>query len=381
MKPESASPPPPARAPGAAVVRWGRALGLGIGVWLLGLLLFPPAYTPWAAPTAVPAANADGLPDFALGRVPALLSQLAHPLGGDPAAAPLPNALRWRLLPPAVGHVLGLSPAAYFTGALLAAAALLVVVAYFLLAAGLSPAAAAAATGLVATSSAFFVATGWVGQFDALYLTGLVVFVFARGRVAPAVACALAPWCDERFLLILPACAMLRYQRIGRLDWLPWALGALAPYVLARLIALGLGDGTVARQWAIQQQALADYWPRIGLGWWMGFRAAWPLVLAGLLWPLAGPARRHGLHAAAVGAGLVAVAVLAWDLSRSVAILLPYLMHGAIVLAGWAPRRAPALLAALVAINLLLPATHVVGPVQAPITARLPALLGMPGAR
>ena len=45
------------------------------------------------------------------------------------------------------------------------------------------------------------------------------------------------------------------------------------------------------------------------------------------------------------------------------------------------PRRAPALLAALVAINLLLPATHVVGPVQAPITARLPALLGMPGAR
>lgn len=346
---------------------------------LLGLFLFPPAYAPWTAAEAVPAV-ANGVPDFALGRVPALLSQLAHPLGGDPAGAPLPNALRWRLLPPAVGHVLGLPPAAYFTGALLAAVALLVVVAYFLLAAGLSPAAAAATTGLVATSSAFFVSTGWVGQFDALYLTGLVVFVFARGRVAPAVACALAPWCDERFLLVLPACALLRYRRTGGLDWLPGAVGALAPYVLARLVALGLGDGTVARQWAIQQAALADYWPQIGRGWWMGFRAGWPLVLAGLLLPLAS-FRLRGLHAAAVGVGLLAVAVLAWDLSRSIAVLLPYLLHGATRLAAWAPRRAAALLAGLVALNLLLPAAHVVGPVQAPISARLPALLGLTGAR
>jgi len=354
---------------------------VGLGLWLLGLFLYPPPYTPWEAPTAVPVAAPDGLPDFALGRVPALQAQLAAPLGGDPAAAPLPNALRWRLLPPALGHALGLSPAACFAGATLAAAALLVVVAYFLLDAGLTLAGAAAATGLVATSSAFFVSTGWVGQFDALYLIALVVFVFARGTIAPAVACALAPWCDERFLLLLPACALLRYRRTGGLAWLPGTLVALAPYLLARLVALGLGDGTVARQWAIQQQALGDYWPRITAGWWMGFRAAWPLVLAGLVLPLAGPRRARTLHAAALAAGLAAVVVLAWDLSRSIAVLLPWFLHGTIAVAALAPRRVPALLAGLVLLNLLLPATHVVGPVQAPIAARVPAWLGLPWGR
>ena len=89
----------------------------------------------------------------------------------------------------------------------------------------------------------------------------------------------------------------------------------------------------------------------------MGFRAGWlPILYAAFFF------RRHAFGAVpALGAlSLLVMMVLASDLSRSAAIVLPLLVAGLIVAPRYHPRWTTFGLALVLAANLALPALHVV---------------------
>jgi hypothetical protein len=309
-------------------------------------------------------------------RAPLLLAQLRNPvhwdrldwLGTNQVDSVLANgnALRWRLLPPVVGRLLYLPPTLYLALPWAGVAALLGLVALYGYRETRDVTSAVALVSLATTSAPYFVGTGWL-SFDPFYVVGLVAFCLSPSTAVMLAACALAPWLDERFLLMLPACACARWALYPDRRRQLWAVAAILPYVAARLAALAMGDTSVATQVRFQTVGLADelrycatYLP---LGLFEGFRAGWPVLFAGaaLLWSrCAGRAERLALGAAAL-AGLGATFFLAWDSSRSSAVFLPLLVLGCNVV--WARRALPWLALA----NLALPAAHVYGDAFVPL--------------
>jgi len=300
----------------------------------------------------------------------------------DPAvqAPEMPNALRWRLLPPVVGHALGLSVPVFLL--LPAAGAVLLLGVTTRLAQRVTqswPAVFFTAI-IAATSSAFFVATGWLAQFDAFYLLALLGVAFAERALVIGLLCALGPWCDERFLLALPVCLLVRGVRRGGIYrdmiW-PVALGLL-PYLACRGWAVLRHEPSVAAQLRMQQEGYGRYLSQELLGWWMGFRAGWVLVLSALvaLWR-----EQRLLTILALVAGIGGTTLLAWDVSRSAAILWPCLVYGTWRLHQAWPVQAWKILGVLALLNLLLPACHVVDTMQIPIRSHPATLLDVQALR
>jgi len=305
-------------------------------------------------------------------KVPAVLAQLRDPGGWDRALwiDPSFNAiqtLRWRLLPPVVGQLLHLPPRAYLGLPWLGLVALVGACVHYLRD-RLSVWVLLAAGVLATTSSAFFCSSCFVGYFDPFYQLALVVFTFAPSPLLAAGACALGPWCDEKFLLMLPACACLRWVREPSWRSTVWPTLAILPYCAARLAALAAGDTSVSRQIAMQGAVFADYAPALPLGWWYGFRLGWVAVGVGVAaaWRALGW-RAGSLMAASLLAAVAAVSFLAWDTTRSIAMALPFLVAGA------RERRLRPWLVGLAALNLLLPAAYVWcgHPVTVPLTSFL----------
>ena len=296
---------------------------------------------------------------YETGRVPSLLAQLHDPGRWDVAFWTDPyfsdNALRWRLLLPAVGHILHLPAPAYLGLPWVGLFGLLWISVHYLRRAGLADGGLLAAGILVGTSAAFFCAANSIGMMDPFYLIALVVFTFSPSNLPALGACLLGPWIDEKFLLVLPLCALVRWGREPSWAWVRWAVLGISPYCLVRLVAWGAGDSGVARQLAMQQAVLGDYLPQLPWGWLFGFRCGWLMVGLGV--GSAFLALRRGtrwLLPAALLAGTAALGLLAFDTTKSIAALLPLLLVGA------AHPRAKPWLPAMAALNLLLPAGYYV---------------------
>lgn len=313
-------------------------------------------------------------------RIPLLLAQLRDPVhwdrlnwhAGSNISSVLANgnALRWRLLPPVVGRLLHLPPRAYLALPVVGVALLIALVCRYVYRETREARATVATVSLLTTSSAFFVGTGWM-TFDPFYLIGLVAFSLSPSTAVMLAACALTPWIDERFLLLLPAFACVRWvlwpERRGQL----WTVAAILPYVAVRVAALAMGDNSLKLQLAFQTVSLPDelrycitYLP---LGLLEAFRTGWVVLLAGaaLVWSrCGGRPERLALGGAAL-AGLGAVYFLAWDSSRSTAVLLPLLVLGSgrPRIRRWLPWLAVA--------NLVLPAAHVFGDAFMPLHSLL----------
>ncbi len=315
----------------------------------LSLLSVTPRVTPWA-------------PNLASGsieeiRAPELARQLAHPLTS------VEPALRWRLLMPVVGHGLGLSLPVYFCLPYIGILALLYVVCGYARQISGEWLSASVATLMVATSAAFYVATGWVGQMDPFYILALVVFTFTTSPFAAGFACAVGPWIDERFLIVLPVFVLVRRARGGSWRSLAMETAPALAYILIRLATMVFahGGGPIADQVHSQLAQLAHYAFNIPAGWWHGFRAGWLVIGAGVL---VTARSLRGLERAALFFGLITsvalITFLAWDVSRSIVMLIPFLVLGVLPWPGitllvrrWA-------LLSLALLNLLCPAANVV---------------------
>jgi tetratricopeptide (TPR) repeat protein len=231
---------------------------------------------------------------------------------------------------------------------------------------------------LAGSTSWFFVSTGWLTYFDSWYVLGLCVVTFVRSRIALVLVCAATPWIDERFILALPLCLLVRGMLFDQLvprpskRWLidvALVLGVTGIYVAIRLAALATGNDPTS---GAHLEEAVDH-PRSLLrmleGLWHGLRLLWIGVVL-FVWLEC--SRRHPLATAVLIVTLLVTVLvnllIANDLSRSTSALVPAGLAGVMLAARQysVPRFAHAIVA-LAIVDLLLPARHVITVFTVPI--------------
>jgi tetratricopeptide (TPR) repeat protein len=341
--------------------RWLRAAGIALLAAAVSLLRFTPSFGLWRG-LNVPAAASDP----ALNRAGDALRQLQHPFAF--AASANNRVIEWRLFFPVVGHGLGLPPWLYLALPHLGCLLVLVFVARLLLRHGFPAWEAFAATTLVATCSWFFVSTAWLAYFDSWYVLGLLLTVFAPpGEMLAAIL--VTPWIDERFVLTLPLCLLLRDRaaaatgspRSARERWREAAGGAAAllPWMLIRLGAYWAHRDTVSGAY-VREMTPGANWPFYPRGLWHGLRGGWAIVIAWLAGEWRAGARVFTGLLLALGLTLAVNLFAANDLSRSVSTVVPAIVLGALLIHLRFPGRLRWLLLAACALSLIFPAKHVV---------------------
>ncbi len=348
----------PASAPSRPLLR---AAAIALLAATVSLLRFTPAFGLWRG-LGVPAAASDP----ALNRAIDTLGQLRHPLAF--VASPNNRVIEWRLFFPLVGHALALPPGLYLALPHLGCLLVLTLVACLLLRQGATAAEALTATILAATTSWFFVSAAWLGYFDSWYILGLLVTVFAE-RWWMVAAVLVTPWIDERFVLALPLCLLLRDRflaateapRSPRERWREAgvAAAALLPWVLIRLGAYAAHHDSVTGAYVQDMKPGANA-PFYLLGLWEGLRWAWVPLLAALALEGRAEGRPFAVLLLVLALTLAASLAVASDLSRSVSTLVPALVLGVLLLGRRRPRLLPPVLFLACALNLLFPAEHVV---------------------
>jgi len=313
---------------------------------------------------------------------------------GFEIAEPNHKIIRWRLLMPAVAHVLDLPITVLF--GLAPAGGVLLVWVLVGLAVGAGPPRSFVhplSLALIAAAGApLLTSLAWLGYYDAWLALALIAVALVRPRWAVVGVCLLAPWIDERFVVGLPLALWVRYlqaepKATAGLAWfkaeaaLP--LGLACVYALVR-IRLGGAGGS---------QTIGDYLARFVFaeaipvtqrlfGAWEGLRFGWWLVAVALVetWRQLAPAERWRSYVLAAGVGLTGLVGLftAQDMARSMMLLAPVVAWGLVVSARasfWLQRSVVPVLALLA---VLLPAHHVIGRSTLPManlgTAQRPLL-------
>ncbi len=346
---------------GPASRQWQRVAGIALAAAAVSLARFTPSFVLWRG-LGIPEAASDP----ALNRAGDALMQLRHPFAY--VASPNNRVIEWRLFFPVVGHLLALPPWLYLAlphiGCLLA----LAFIARLLLRAGFGGWEALAAATIAATCSWFFVSADWLAYFDSWYILGLLIAAFAPTWEMLA-AILVTPWIDERFVLALPLCLLVRDRyfaasgspRSAPERWREAALcgAALLPWILVRLGAYAANRDAVSAAYVEGLIPLANG-PFYPLGLWHGLRWAWVPVLAlpALEWR-AGRGRSAAL-AAGLGLTLAVNLAAANDLSRSVSPVVPALVLGILLIRLRLPRLVRPILFGVCALNLIFPARHVV---------------------
>jgi len=285
------------------------------------------------------------------------LSQCEHPLRTD-----IEPALRWRLLPPGISHILGLRGTQCLVVPWLGIVALLAGCAIWGETWLGSRVSTLALTIIVATTSAVLVPLGWIGMNDPWAWLGLLAVCLGRGRWVLPLACLLCPWVDERFVVGLPLALLCRHQ-IFAADFylkreLPGLVGLL-PYLVARAISILGAHDTASGDFLHRTLVGSVAWlPLAPMGWWMGLRASWLLV--GVSYVSATKSRHEWQWVLTTLGTLILGAILAADLSRTAAMMLPLIAAGAIALKRTQPETASSILILVAMANLILPAAHVV---------------------
>lgn len=288
------------------------------------------------------------------------------------------QVVRWRLLFPRLAYYLGLPRWMFMSLAPLGCAATLAFLASLMLRETGSRRNAFLATVAVGAGSWYFTSMGWLTYMDSWYILGLLAASFVRSYRVVAAACILTPWIDERFILTLPVCLLVRavyfdwLETRNRRDLLLSALvmaGLTGPYVAARLVVMF--GGYDAQSAVHMEKHLANDFALVRYlrGSWFGLRFAW-LYVAGLVWLF--PWKKHPLlstGAAAVLAGNLAFLqrIVAGDISRTAAALVPAAVAGAIVAHRLQPRLFAAAAPWIAVLNLLAPAEHTITTFEVPL--------------
>lgn len=389
---------------------------LALGCGLLLAFVFAPPVGAFLAWSRLPEAQAL----LEVRRGAAVLEQASSP--GIEISDTLHGVIRWRLLFPALGRLLSLPSWALFGLAHVGALVVLGYVIALLRRRGAGWGASARAALVLGACSWFFASTGWLGYYDSWLAYGLLVLAFAEGAWPVWLACLWGPWVDERFVMAAPlalACRLvLRATEAktgagaGESEGLPgalqragnktggdrgadgvsfcglwhlrgWDRGALqrllgvpalllAFYTLVRLGLLPESRGaTPSGYWSAQKHLDAPLGVMIW-GIWEGLRCGWLFAGAAVLlvWKRVAPGGGEGRIDASVRCGAVLLAALgaatlvvgvctAQDFSRSMTMLLPLAVAGALLAVDCGARWLPRVLAVAAPVALLLPAHHV----------------------
>jgi hypothetical protein len=331
---------------------------LALGVFALLIVFFSPswgAFRLWARVTEM-----GGMLEVRRGV--SVLEQIAHP--GAPIADELHRAIQWRLFFPLVGRAFALPPPLFFSLAHLGTVLALAWIIALLRRAEFSRTDTALVAVALGAGSWFFTSTGWLGYFDAWLALALLLGAFAQRRWIAWTACLLAPWIDERFIAAAPLAWVCRW--IFRPEKFDLAQDVITPAVLLGaflLVRLGLladrsAAGATAAGYFGGRAVLDAPAARIALGVWEGLRAGWVFVVAAVL--ALRPRPRPALALALTALLLVAAGLAtAQDYSRSMTMLLPVAVLGALLSRDLAARWRPLALRLAAGAALVLPAHHV----------------------
>jgi hypothetical protein len=349
-----------------------RSLAIAVAAATITLVVFTPRFVNW---------RALDIPELErtcaeVHRAADSLRQLDDPWA--PIGHPSNNVIAWRLLFPVVWHYLKLPHWTYLALPWVGC----VLVLWFV--AGIADRELRSwwqtwmVTTLFAALPWFFVSTGWLAYFDSWLVLGILIAAFVRSRWAVGLACLLTPWVDERFVMALPLVVAVRAMALNWFEEQDWRsiLGDLGVIVAAtipcpavRVVSWLQGDpestAYVRSHW---EQAPSIPVARYAQGLWSGFRAAW-IMIAAAIWFVC---RRAGLFRGAVFGFLVAASAIgglfiAADMSRTLMIETPVALLGMLLWHHGHIRSFRCALPAILAANLLLPASHVVWTFTNPI--------------
>jgi len=338
------------------IPRWRFALWLALATVALAVLAYSPRFENWNR----------GYPySWETSRGAGFLMQSQHPFRTD-----VEPAIRWRLLPPLLCYAVGLRGVPALVVPWAGVLALLASTAWMLLGRAVSRVTTVLGVLLLGTTSAVIISVGWLGMNDAWVWCGLTVIALARNHPARCGWAWLGPWIDERLLIGLPLAVLLHAKLAGFDTWRALlrrnrlVLCGAALYALTRVLALAFVSGDPSGgfvQWTVLH--VHEWLPNAVPGWWEGLRAAW--VLVGLALIIRPHSRLPGLNAALTVQAVVTVAImvlLAADLSRSAAIMVPAAVVAACQLERDRPSLAAGIVALLLVANLAMPAATVIGP-------------------
>lgn len=352
--------------------RWRRLAIISLAAAALAVYFFCPKFVLWRG-IMIPDLPGIGVPPGAqtaeVRRAHSSLLQLNDPFAvvSDPIGRPI----AWRLLFPLIWHYLPLPPwlflAMPFVGCCLALWMIADLTAWHTgsQAAGFWTAIAMAACPW------FFVSTGWLAYFDSWLIVGLLLVSFGRNRIPFTIACLLTPWIDERLLLGLPLCLLVRAVDQTAPGWpgKKWLVDA-AIAIVSALVYLGLRWLLAQRGTGETDAYVADHfsWARLAgysplrcwEGLWMSLRAGW--VFVGVLFWFLWRSHRRPLAGALLATLLVTLGVgmiIASDIHRTFEVVIPLALSGVFVSPQCAPRVFRFGLPAAAIANLLLPGAHV----------------------
>jgi hypothetical protein len=335
-----------------------------LAAFALVIVFFAPRFEHWPWLDLDPAEHHP--PEF--NRAIDTLRQLDNPFVA--ITNPTNRVINWRLLFPILGHYLHL-PRLVFLG-FPTAGCLIVLgyVAHLVLRESGTWRSALAASALTGTTSWFFVSTGWLGYFDSWYVLGLLVTAFGRSNIVSGLACLLAPWVDERFVLALPLVVVVKgsaargseggsFMRFLSDGLRFFAL--VSPYCAIRLVVLaaGIDKGSAAHLLAGLASARTTW--QVADGLWSGLRALWVfVVMAPAVLTVQHRLARAGLLVVATVATIAVNIPIADDISRSASTILPAAALGIVLSVRERTSLVEWLIATALAFNLITPARHVV---------------------
>ncbi|MSU25130.1 MAG: tetratricopeptide repeat protein [Opitutus sp.] len=339
---------------------------LAAGIFALLLVCFSPSWGAFRLWSRVP--ELSGMIETR--RAVSVLAQVEHP--GAPIADELHRAIQWRLFFPVIGHVLRLPPPLFFGLSYVGGLFLLAFLITLFRRTGYGWLETAFAAIALGSASWFFTSTGWLGYFDSWLALALLVTAFAGTHWPLWLACVLAPWIDERFVIAAPLALLCRWLHgpekfdFKREVGFPAVLLFTFLFVRLGLLSGRSASGATVGGYLGQRDYLAAPLPRIALGIWEGLRAGWCFAVTAvvLLWP-------HRARAVVLAVTLVALLTVglatAQDYSRSMTMLLPAAVLGLLLAREAAVRWLPLALQVSAAVALLLPAHHVMNDAVAPI--------------
>jgi Tetratricopeptide repeat len=344
----------------------GLCLLVALTVAAVVLLRYTPRFSHWQG---LDLPGALERPEY--GRAKATLGQVENPWA--PVEASLHTVIRWRLAFPVVWHYLRLPRWLLLAMPSFGCVLVLWQVAWLTYQRQRDWRATWLTTALFAALPWFFVSTGWLLHFDSWLVLGLLSASFVPSRVALVAACLATPWIDERFLLALPVCLIVRVvsqqgrqshgpspRRAMLLD-LAILVAASCPYVAIRAAVWLHGDPVatayVESHWTKVQSVP---WQRLLEGLWSGYRAAWVMIVAAML---LAPRTAGRLCGAVLAVVTISTAVggllIAMDMSRTLMMISPVLLLGIWLWESWRPATWRFVLPAIAVANLALPAAHV----------------------
>jgi tetratricopeptide (TPR) repeat protein len=341
-------------------------------VFLITLAFFSPRFVYW------PTVFIDQFPFPETNRAYSILKQLENPLV---AISEYTNKIVERqILFPVIGYLLKLPPTVFlsipFIGCFLALGCAARLFYEELDDKRLTP----LLLMMFSSTSWFFVSTGWLAYFDSWYVLGLVLIAFQKSRLSICLCCLILPLGCSRFILGLPLALTVRALRLNYLERenlhdfvkdIVLSFVCILPALSSHLLSTFSNNASVSADGLrgfLTFQRFLEFRQECIEGAWHGLKLSWIGVVYFVYcyWSRNQIVKNAFVIFIMVLTLWIATSITG-DPSRTMGLFSPALVAGLLCFAKNPHKHKKSLIIALVLLNFLLPAAHVVIIFEVPI--------------